>query len=303
MGALHDIETMLEIDKKLPNRIYLISEPWALSGSKWGKGEMSSVFAKTRWAIWNDDFRESGKTFIKGKGDHHNRDLLMRGIVGSHVDDGGWALRPQQCINYISCHDGKTLNDLVKGDKQRVFLAIFLVLTSQGIPMLGEGSEMLYSKQGHDNSYDCPDLNQLNWDDAQKHSDLVKAVARLIVLRKQFSHFRYRGHLKVNDKKKSDWNIDWIYPTGFPHNDNVNAIGYLLRRPSGLINWNRDQHTLLILMNGSYSGVNFQLPKGKWKVLVDGFHIKTDINGISITPPAKNHYHLHPGTCAMLTSN
>ncbi|MES9860819.1 MAG: hypothetical protein ABW138_08215, partial [Candidatus Thiodiazotropha sp. 4PDIVS1] len=67
--------------------------------------------------------------------------------------------------------------------------------------------------------------------------------------------------------------------------------------------WNRDQHTLLILMNGSYSGVNFQLPKGKWKVLVDGFHIKTDINGISITPPAKNHYHLHPGTCAMLTPN
>lgn len=301
LGALHDIQTMIEIDRRLPNRIYLIAEPWALSGSQWGKQEMSTLFSRTRWSIWNDDFRESGRTFINGTGDFHNRDLLMRGIVGSHIDDGGWSLRPQQSINYLSCHDGKTLADIVKGDKHRVFLGIFLVLTSQGIPMLGEGSEMLYSKQGYDNSYNRPDLNRLNWDSAQQNSDLVKAVSGLVALRKKFNHFGYTGHLKANDHKKSGWDIDWIYPTGFPHNDNVNAIGYLLREPRKFINLNRDQHRLLILMNGSHSGVNFLLPNGKWKVLVDGFHIITDIEGIKTTPPAKHHYHLHPGTCAMLT--
>ena len=69
--------------------------------------------------MWNDDFRESGKTFLMGYGDRYNRDRLMRAIKGSHVDDGGWAKRPQQSINYLSSHDGKTLTDLVDGNKQR----------------------------------------------------------------------------------------------------------------------------------------------------------------------------------------
>jgi len=77
LGALHDKDTMLEIDKRLPNHIYLIAEPWALSGACWSKGDLHGEFANTRWAVWNDDFRESGKTFIQGKGDHHNRDRLM----------------------------------------------------------------------------------------------------------------------------------------------------------------------------------------------------------------------------------
>jgi pullulanase len=301
LAALHDKETMIEIDKQLPKRVYLIGEPWALSGAHWGKQEMSSDFAHTRWAIWNDDFRESGRVFINGHGDYHNRDILMRGIAGSHINDGGWALRPQQSLNYLSCHDGQTLADLVGGNKQRAFLGVFLVLTSQGIPMLGEGSEMLYTKQGHHNSYDRPDLNQLDWDYAGRNCDLVEAVGRLVEIRKSWSHFHYTGHLKVNDHKNDNWNIDWIYPTGYPHNDNVNAIGYLLRPPREYLFWYRKHRPLLILLNGSHSGVNFQLPKGKWKVMVDGLYIKVDANGISMTPAAKGHYHLHPGTCAMLT--
>jgi pullulanase len=300
LAALHDKETMLEIDRQLPKRIYLIAEPWALSGTQWYKQDMSTLFSDTRWSVWNDDFRESGRTFVTGQGDFHNRDILMRSITGSHINDGGWAVRPQQSINYLSCHDGKTLADLVGGDKNRAFLGIFIVLTSQGIPMLGEGSEMLYSKQGHDNSYDRPDLNQLDWNSAKLNSDLVNAVASLVRLRKHFSHFNYTGYLKANDHKSDDWNIDWIYPTGYPHNDNVNAIGYLLRRPKRYFLPHSGHQPLLILLNGSHSGVDFQLPEGKWKVLVDGFFLLVDLKGISTTPAAEDNYHLHPGTCALL---
>lgn len=300
LGALHDRKTMKEIHRRLPKRIYLIAEPWALGGNQWGKAEMSGEFAHTRWAIWNDDFREPARVFIQGHGDHINRDLLMRAIVGSHVKDGGWALRPQQSINYISCHDGKTLADLVAGNKHRVFLGIFIVLISQGVPMLGEGSEMLYSKHGHGNSYDRPDLNQLNWGNAVRHGDLVKAVGRLVSLRNQLNHFRYRGHLKVNDHKRDNWDIDWIYPTGYPHNDNVNAIAFLIRPPRRYQLWHRERHPLLIMLNGSHSGVNFQLPKGGWKVIVDGLHFTVNPFGIDGVPSAEGHYHLHPGTCAML---
>jgi pullulanase len=300
LGALHDKKTMIEIDRQLPKRIYLIAEPWALSGAQWGKDAMSGTFAHTRWAIWNDDFRESGRTFILGHGDHHNRDRLMRAIVGSHVKDGGWALRPQQSINYLSCHDGKTLADIVAGDKRRAFLGIFLVLTSQGIPMLGEGSEMLYTKHGHDNTYDRPDLNQLDWRNADIHSDLVDAVGRLMTLRKQMNHFRYHSHVKVNNHKSDRWDIDWIYPTGYPHNDNVNAIAYIIRPPRRFSLWHKARKPLLILLNGSHEGANFQLPKGEWKVIVDGLQLKVKPFGLSVVPNAKGHYHLHPGTCAML---
>jgi pullulanase/glycogen debranching enzyme len=301
LAALHDKKTLREIDRYLPKRIYLIAEPWALGGNQWGKAEMSREFANTRWAIWNDDFRESARTFIQGHGDYLNRDYLMRAIVGSHIMDGAWALRPQQSVNYLSSHDGRTLADLVGGNKHRVFLGIFLLLTSQGIPMLGEGSEMLYSKHGHENTYNRADLNQLDWGNAVHHSDLVEAVGRLVVLRKQFNHFHYRGHLKVNDHKSDRWDIDWIYPTGYPHNDNVNAIAYIIRPPKRHQLWHRKWHPLLILLNGSHSGVNFQLPKGEWKVLVDGLSFEVNPFGINRIPYAKGHYHLHAGACAMLS--
>ena len=102
LGALHDKQTMIEIDRRLPKHVYLIAEPWALGGTQWGKGDLAHDFAGTRWAVWNDDFRESAKTFLLGKGDHLNRDRLKHSITGNHVRQGGWSLRPQQCINYLS---------------------------------------------------------------------------------------------------------------------------------------------------------------------------------------------------------
>jgi pullulanase len=301
LGALHDKKTMLEIDRRLPKHVYLIAEPWALGGTKWGKGDLHGALSHTRWAVWNDDFREPARTFVKGQGDHHNRDRLMTAIVGNNIKDGSWAVRPQQCVNYLSCHDGQTLADQLGGDKHRVFLGVILLLTSQGIPMLGEGTEMLYSKQGHDNSYNRPDLNQLDWNSLKKNLDLAQAIARLIKMRKQLDHFRYTGHLRVNNQTNDLWDIDWIYPTGYPHHDNVNAIGFVLRRPSRDTLWHQTRDPLIVFLNGSNSGVRFHLPKGHWKVLVDGYHLRVNEFGISNIPSAQDHYFCHAGTGAILS--
>ncbi len=300
LGALHDRKTLLEIDRRLPKRIYLIAEPWALGGTQWGKGDMSRDFASTRWAIWNDDFREPGRTFIQGLGDFQNRDRLMCAITGSHINNGGWALRPQQSINYLSSHDGQTLADLMHGDTRRVFLGVMLVLTSQGIPMLGEGTEMMFSKQGHHNSYNRPDLNQIDWGNLIEHHDLVEAVVRLIRLRNQLPHFHYTRPLRKNTQTSDRWDIDWIYPTGYPHHDNVNAIGYILRPPRRALFWRRRHQALVILLNGSSTWADFHLPKGKWKVLVDGQRLAIDELGLSTVPHAKNNYQTHPGTGVIL---
>jgi len=302
LGALHDKQTILEIDRRLPKHIYLIAEPWALGGAQWGKGDMAHDFAGTRWAVWNDDFRESGRTFLMGAGDHHNRDRLMNALTGSHVRHGAWALRPQQSINYLSCHDGKTLADIVEDDKKRAFLGILIVLTAQGIPMLGEGSELMFSKQGHDNSYDRPDLNQIDWTHAQLHQDLVEAVVQLIALRKHFPHFHYTRQVRSRHGKTRGWDIDWIYPTGHPHHDNVNAIGFVLKPPPAWYRWRRLHNSLVVLINGSNQGADFHLPKGRWKTLVDGNAIAVNVNGIREVLPAQDDYHVHPGTGVVLAS-
>jgi pullulanase len=300
LGALHDKQTMREIDRRLPKHLYLIAEPWALGGAQWGKGDLAHDLAGTRWAVWNDDFRESGKTFLLGAGDHHNRDRLMNALTGNHIGQGGWTLRPQQCINYLSSHDGKTLADFVGGDKKRAFLGMLMVLTAQGVPMLGEGSELMFSKQGHDNSYNRPDLNQIDWSQAQQHQDLVDAVAQLIALRKRFPHFRYTKQLRLRHGKSHRWDIDWIYPTGHPHEDNVNAIGIVLKPPPAWYRWRRLRHALVLLFNGSNKGADFHLPKGKWRMLVDGNAIVVNPEGIREVPPAQGDYHVHAGTGVVL---
>jgi len=302
LGALHDKQTMLEIDRRLPRHIYLIAEPWALGGTQWGKGDLAHDFAETRWAVWNDDFREPGKTFLMGGGDLHNRDRLMNAIRGNHISHGGWAIRPQQCINYLSSHDGKTLADFVEGDKKRAFLGMLMVLTAQGVPMLSEGSELLFSKQGHDNSYDRPDLNQIDWSNTHRHKDLLEAVVQLIALRKRFPHFHYTVPLRLRDEKSWGWDIDWIYPTGYPHHDNVNAIGFILKPPPARYRLRLWQKSLVILFNGSDKGADFHLPKGKWRVLVDGNAMVVKLDGIRDIPPAQGDYHVHPGTGVVLSS-
>jgi pullulanase/glycogen debranching enzyme len=261
---------------------------------------MAHDFAGTRWAVWNDDFRESAKTFLMGGGDHRNRDRVMNTIRGNHTAHGGWAIRPQQCINYLTSHDGKTLADLVKGNKKRVFLGMLMVLTAQGVPMLSEGSELMFSKKGHDNSYDRPDLNQIDWTNARRHKDLLEAVVQLIALRKHFPHFRYTRQLRLRGTNIWSWDIDWNYPTGYPHDDNVNAIGFILKPPPALYRWRRTHKALIVLFNGSHKGANFHLPKGKWRVIVDGNSLVVKLNGIPGVPPAQDNYHVHPGTGVIL---
>ncbi|MET0068055.1 MAG: hypothetical protein ABW076_17045 [Candidatus Thiodiazotropha sp.] len=300
LGALHDKQTMLEIDRRLPKSIYLIAEPWALGGTLWGKGDMAHEFAHSRWAVWNDDFREPARTFLMGHGDHHNRDRLIQAITGNHIRNGGWAVRPQQRINYLTSHDGKSLADFVGNDRKRAFLGILMVLTSQGVPMLSEGSELMHSKQGHDNSYNRPDLNQIDWGKLRANQDLTTAVSRLILLRKTLPHFHYKKHLRYHYEKAVLWDICWIYPTGFPHRDNTNAIGFILKPPPVWYRIRRDRQSLIVLLNGSNSGADFHLPKGKWKVLVDGNSIQVNAGGIPDIPPAQVNYYLHPGTGVVL---
>jgi hypothetical protein len=106
--------------------------------------------------------------------------------------------------------------------------------------------------------------------------------------------------LRKNTQTSDRWDIDWIYPTGYPHHDNVNAIGYILRPPPRALFWRRRRQTLVILLNGSSAWADFHLPKGNWKVLVDGQRLAINEHGLSNVPHARDNYHTHPGTGVIL---
>ena len=286
LGALLDKKTIREIDRQLPQRIHLFAEPWALGPTRWGKGDMKTTFADTRWAVWNDDFREPVKALISGQtGSAGDREKVKTAIRGGH----DWAVRPQQSVNYFSIHDGKTGADAVGGDRGRVFQGVVLTLFSQGVPMIAEGTEFMHSKRGEHNSYDRTDVNQLDWDRAAGQRDMTEAVARLIALRKRLPHFKYRR------APREGTDIRWLVPT----EDDPNALGYLLRPPDGA-RAPRGLGEIVVLTNGSREGKTFKVPAGRWKVIADGVSMQVDEGGLPGRIVSDGDYYLHAGATAIL---
>lgn len=300
LAALLDLQTLIEIDRQLPKRVFLIAEPWAYDHHRthWGKEAMRGVLQSTRWAIWNDDFRSSALAFVTGEADSATRDKLMNGFCGS-VYDGvhGFTARTVQSINSITSHDEYAHAHVVDHNPQRQFLASMVVLFAQGVPMLTQGHEFMHAKGGWKDSWDQDnEINWLNWalKDEHEKTGLVDAHVRAIALRKRLPHFKYKRPLTGDD-------ILWIYPQGHPHDDKPNAIGFMLRsshrqaarrRPTLRSLWQRllrrgpvrdlAATDVLVLYNGDkHRTVAFSLPPGgRWELIIDGESLQVDEGGL-----------------------
>ena len=122
-----------------------------------------------------------------------------------------WAAQPTQMISYVSCHDDMCLVDRLKatlnpspgrGDNAHPstlnaqlirldLLAQTAVFTSQGVPFLLSGEEMLRDKKGVHNSYNSPDnINRLDWNNLQRYPHVFDYYRRLIALRAHHPAFR-----------------------------------------------------------------------------------------------------------------
>lgn len=230
LAALIDVRTMLEIDRALPEGVFLFAEPWAYdhTRARWGKEAMRGVLKSTRWAIWNDDFRNAALAFITGRANDNIRNALMNGLCGSVYDGSrGFTDRPGQSVNSITSHDEYAFAHLVGKDPKRQFLGALVVLFAQGIPMLTQGHEFMHDKSGWRDTWNQDnEINWLNWAlrDEHEESGLIEAHVRAIALRRALPHFKYDRLLTHED-------VVWVYPEGYPQNDNHNAIGFMLRPP------------------------------------------------------------------------
>jgi glycogen operon protein len=224
-------------------RCKLIAEAWDAGGLY----QVGSFPAFGRWSEWNGKYRDDVRRFLKG--DEGLVGEMAQRIAGS-PDLYGWAGRGANAsINFITCHDGFTLRDLVsyngkhneangennndgandnqswnhglEGDTDDPFVrdlrerqmknALAILLTSQGVPMVLMGDEMGRTQKGNNNTY-CHDseLNWLDWGLLEEYKALHRFASRMIAFRKAHSVLRNAWHLQGRDYVGSGYpDISW----------------------------------------------------------------------------------------------
>ena len=121
-----------------------------------------------------------------------------------------WAVEPTQMMSYVSCHDDMCLVDRLKASIPNLtedelirldLLAQTAVFTSQGVPFMLSGEELLRNKKGVHNSFESPDsINQLDWQNKLRYPQVFEYYKNLIQLRKHFPHFRLANADQVRQK-------------------------------------------------------------------------------------------------------
>ena len=193
----------------------LIAEAWDAAGLY-----QVGSFIGDSWKEWNGRFRDDVRRFVKG--DNGTIQLLAQRALGSPDIFGHQEREPEQSINFVTCHDGFTLNDLVSYNnkhneangegnrdgldtnlswncgvegptddiavehlrRRQVKNCVVILLASIGTPMLQMGDEMRRTQQGNNNAY-CQDNEEswLDWSLLDRHRDLHQFVQKLIVQR------------------------------------------------------------------------------------------------------------------------
>lgn len=285
--GIHDIATMNEVSESLHSidpSILLYGEGWAAGSSplpdslralKVNTPELDAIAAfsdDVRDALKGSVFNHEERGFVSGA---HNRAESVRfGIVGAtrhpqiaydsvNYSKAPWAPQPGQCVNYVSCHDNHTLWDRLTisnsndshGTRQKMQrLALATVLTSQGIPFLHAGTEMLRSKGGNENSYNSPDaVNAIRWEEKGRHAETVAYVRDLIALRKAHPAFRLGSTDLIAKHLRFE-----------PQTDGQ-LIAYRLQDAPG------DQWSdIYVVLNGADRRREVSLPEGEWRQVADG---------------------------------
>jgi glycogen operon protein len=249
---LHEVDKLgafLDIIHQDPvlSQVKLIAEPWDL-----GEGGYQVGKFPIGWAEWNDRYRDAVRSYWKGDGGQIG-ELAYR-ITGSSDLYARSGRRPYASINFVTAHDGFTLQDVVSYNQKhneangednrdgtdnnrswdcgvegptddaainalrvrqkRNFLATLLL--SQGVPMLLAGDELGRSQQGNNNAY-CQDneISWVNWDRLGEEKELVAFVRRLIALRQNHPVFRRRNFFQGRSIKGAGVkDILWLRPDG-----------------------------------------------------------------------------------------
>jgi glycogen operon protein len=273
----------------------LIAEAWDAAGLY-----HVGSFPGYRWMEWNGKFRDTLRAAVRG--DPGTVAELATRIAGSSDLYQGNLRHPINSINFVTCHDGFTLADLVSYDDKhneanresnrdgcdhnlswncgvegdtddpavlalrrrqaKNFLTVLML--SQGIPMLAAGDEFLRTAGGNNNTW-CQDnpTGWLDWHLADENADMVRFTVGLIALRRRHQSLRRRHFL-------SDGDIRWQALDGGPPGWDDPACRELAFTLAGR---GDDEPPLQVLMNFGSKARTCLLPKAagswRWAIAVD----------------------------------
>ena len=283
--GVHDIKTMNAACRalhKIDPSIFVYGEGWSagqcaypshLLASKAHMKQMPGIAAfsdEMRDALrgpFSDDKKGAFLAGIEG-----SEESLKFGIAGAIAHPGvdmtrvnysktPWATESTQMIGYVSCHDDMCLVDRLRASIPNIDadelmrldkLAQTAVFTSQGIPFMLAGEEMLRDKKGVHNSYNSPDsINALNWGNLDRYPQLYLYYKGLIQLRRHHPAFRLgtaelvRKHLEFLPTQEC-------------------LVGFVLKNHAGGDSWKN----IFVFLNGNREAREVTLPAGNYETIV-----------------------------------
>lgn len=260
--------------------IKMIAEAWDAAGAY-----QVGSFSRHRWAEWNGPYRDTVRRFWRG--DRGQVAPLASRLSGSADLYEGSGRGPHSSVNYVTSHDGFTMNDLVSynhkhneanGENNRdgtdanysnnygvegptdderierirnrqVRNMLLTLLVSRGVPMLLGGDEFRRTQDGNNNAY-CQD-NETSWFDwtrREAHGDLVAFTRKTIQLRRDVPAFRRGSYYSGAD-------VEWFDARGRTmdwHDPKRQTLGMHVREPDGA--------DVIVVLHAGAGAVNVLLP-------------------------------------------
>ena len=256
LGAFFDI---IHQDPVL-SQVKLIAEPWDLGIGGYQVGNFPVL-----WTEWNGQYRDSIRKFWRGDG-HAVSEMATR-LCGSSDLYSRSGRRPYASINFVTCHDGFTLHDLVSyNDKHNLANGegnrdgeskndswncgaegvtdnvavnqlrmqqkrnfIVTLMLSQGVPMLLAGDELSHTQNGNNNAY-CQDneLSWLNWELSSEEQEFFEFVCRVIQVWRENPVVQRRKFFQGRQIRGATVkDIAWLAPNGQEMTDEAWNAGFV----------------------------------------------------------------------------
>lgn len=284
-----------EVNKIDPS-IYIYGEGWSAGSCAYPVDKLA-MKANTQQlngiAAFSDDMRDA----LRGPFSDDHKGALLAGIPGEeeslkfgivggiahpqvdmtkvNYDKKPWTNNPTEQISYVSCHDDMCLVDRLKAsipsltdknipEKERTAeliridqLAQTAVFTSQGVPFILSGEEMLRDKKGVHNSYNSPDsINHLDWNNLQRYPQLFTYYKNLIQLRKNHPAFR----LATGDKVRQ--HLEFLPAVNSKDVKQDCLVGFLLKDLQGIDAWK----TIVVIYNFNKEAKEMAIPEGNYTI-------------------------------------
>lgn len=284
-----------EVNKIDPS-IYIYGEGWSAGSCAYPVDKLAMKANAQQLngiAAFSDDMRDA----LRGPFSDDHKGALLAGIPGEeeslkfgivggiahpqvdmtkvNYDKKPWTNNPTEQISYVSCHDDMCLVDRLKAsipsltdknipEKERTAeliridqLAQTAVFTSQGVPFILSGEEMLRDKKGVHNSYNSPDsINHLDWNNLQRYPQLFAYYKNLIQLRKNHPAFR----LATGDKVRQ--HLEFLPAVNSKYVKQDCLVGFLLKDLQEIDAWK----TIVVIYNFNKEAKEMAIPEGTYTI-------------------------------------